>query len=292
MTTETPKRELRHPLALTRERLQDCNPSVTERGLWVENAAEALFAAELLLEGGLKGFENRDRSPNPVALALAIMAGRSMGMGADQAAKSFAVINGRVSMYGDAMIAHVRNSRELAEHVETMSGEIDKNTRAATCKVVRVQKLVDGSFGRTTYTSTFSQEDARLAGLWNKDGPWRNYPDRMLTMRARAFCLRNAFADVLMGMGMYEEVRDYDEPAAAGDAPPREQNGSRVEGLAARLNGSVAHEDDEPIDTTATEQPDTELYNDLTDGADPPFNESDLEADDFGNEIASQMPDT
>src|SRR5208337_216254 len=50
--------------------------------------------------------------------------------------------------------------------------------------------------------------DAKLAGLWNKEGPWRTYPKRMLKMRARGFTLRDGFADKLKGLKSVEELHD------------------------------------------------------------------------------------
>ena len=56
----------------------------------------------------------------------------------------------------------------------------------------------------------FSVQDARRAGLWGRPGPWSQYPQRMLQMRARAFALRDAFADVLGGLYLREELEDAD----------------------------------------------------------------------------------
>jgi len=73
-----------------------------------------------------------------------------------------------------------------------------QDTRTAICQVLRS--------GRSEpITRTFSIEDAKRAGLWQKPGPWTDYPDRMLMMRARAFALRDAFPDVLMGLYLREE---------------------------------------------------------------------------------------
>jgi hypothetical protein len=55
---------------------------------------------------------------------------------------------------------------------------------------------------------TFSVTDAKKAGLWGKAGPWQQYQERMLQMRARAFALRDGFADVLGGLYLKEEVDD------------------------------------------------------------------------------------
>src|SRR3546814_15538068 len=42
-----------------------------------------------------------------------------------------------------------------------------------------------------------------------KQGPWSQYPQRMRQMRARAWAMRDGFADVLKGIGIAEEVRDF-----------------------------------------------------------------------------------
>jgi hypothetical protein len=64
-------------------------------------------------------------------------------------------------------------------------------------------------------------EDAEKAGLKGKQGPWTNYPKRMLQMRARSWCLRDVYPDVLRGVHVAEEAQDLPEkdvtpaPAAA-----------------------------------------------------------------------------
>jgi len=50
--------------------------------------------------------------------------------------------------------------------------------------------------------------DAKLASLWGKQGPWSQYPKRMLKFRARGFWLRDNFGDILKGMRTVEELRD------------------------------------------------------------------------------------
>jgi len=41
--------------------------------------------------------------------------------------------------------------------------------------------------------------------------PWIEHPDRMLKIRARAFPLRDGFADALAGLAIREEVEDMHE---------------------------------------------------------------------------------
>src|SRR3546814_15720497 len=52
-------------------------------------------------------------------------------------------------------------------------------------------------------------DDAKKAGRAGKQGPWSQYPQRMRQMRARAWAMRDGFAEVLKGIGIAEEVRDF-----------------------------------------------------------------------------------
>jgi hypothetical protein len=71
--------------------------------------------------------------------------------------------------------------------------------------------------GQPEEARTFSQADAKAAGLAGKSGPWAQYPARMRQMRARAFALRDVFADVLKGLAVAEEAQDMptEQPAPA-----------------------------------------------------------------------------
>ena len=69
--------------------------------------------------------------------------------------------------------------------------------------------------------SRFSMADAKRAGLAGKSGPWSQYPRRMLQMRARGFCLRDAFPDILRGVITAEEAQDYPTPEPTVAATPR-----------------------------------------------------------------------
>ena len=74
------------------------------------------------------------------------------------------------------------------------------DSRMAVCAVTRP----DG----TVCERRFSVADAKNAGLWGKQGPWKQYPDRMLAMRARGFAARDGAADVLGGLYLSEELQD------------------------------------------------------------------------------------
>ena len=81
--------------------------------------------------------------------------------------------------------------------------------------------------GKRPVEQRFSVDDAKKAGLWGKQGPWQNYPKRMLQMRARGFALRDAFPDALRGLVLAEEAQDFVEkeinplPESAASRPAR-----------------------------------------------------------------------
>lgn len=133
---------------------------------------------------------------------IAIMQGLEVGMTPMQSIQRIAVIGGRPTIYGDAAIGLVRASG-LCEYVsEWIVGEGDE--RVAHCETKRR--------GETkVVTASFSVQDAVVAKLWKKDGPWQTHPKRMLQMRARGFTLRDAYADVLGGMYLREEVEGEDD---------------------------------------------------------------------------------
>jgi len=160
----------------------------------------------------------------PEKAMVAIMHGLEVGLTPMNALQSIAVVNGRPTIWGDGAIGLARGSGLLEWMEEKFEGEEGKDGFRAVCIVKR---RGEPKPARTE----FSVADARKAALWNKAGPWQQYPKRMLQMRARAFALRDGFADVLKGLWIKEEVEDYpikditpawpatDEPPAPPPAP-------------------------------------------------------------------------
>lgn len=135
----------------------------------------------------------------PEAIMIAMQHGAEIGLAPMQSLQSIAVINGRPCVWGDAALGLVSAHPDFVDIIETIEG--DGDSRKATCIVKRK--------GRTDTVRTFTVADAKKAKLWGKQGPWTDYPDRMLQMRARSFVIRDAFADALKGIGIREEVQDY-----------------------------------------------------------------------------------
>jgi len=132
----------------------------------------------------------------PEDTLVAMMMGSELGLNPIQSLQNIAVINGRPSIYGDALLALVQNHPSFGGIQESF----DDSKMAATCTVWRK--------GGDKHTQVFSQADAQTAKLWGKAGPWTQYPKRMLQMRARGFAVRSQFADALAGLITREEAED------------------------------------------------------------------------------------
>lgn len=133
--------------------------------------------------------------------AIAIMKGLEIGWLPMQAVQNMYVINGIPTIYGDGLVALARSSGLLEYCHEWIEGEGDAKT--AYCEVKRVGEP-------KAETRSFSKPQAMKAGLLGKQGPWQTNQDRMMQMRARAFAIRDVFADALMGLRIKEEVEDYE----------------------------------------------------------------------------------
>lgn len=162
----------------------------------IENIDQAFRMAKVLVHAGWTKM-------NEAQAVAAIMHGASIGLNPFQAVQGIAIINSRPTVWGDAAMAVIHASGELES-----------------CKVTEIGKGDDWGYQvevnrkgvDSTTVSTFTIADAKKAGLWGKAGPWTQYPKRMLQLRARAYAMRDAFADKLQGVYIREEIDDYSEP--------------------------------------------------------------------------------
>ena len=159
------------------------------------NLNEAMQMADIMSKASIVP---KDFVGNPGNILIAMQWGMELGLAPLQAMQNIAVINGRPSLWGDAMIGLVRGSGVCEYVTETVEGQGD--AMVATCRAKRKNQAEE--------VRTFSVEDAKGAGLWGKQGPWKQYPKRMLQLRARGFAIRDTFADVLKGMECAEEQQD------------------------------------------------------------------------------------
>lgn len=160
---------------------------------------EAMNLAKMIADSDLAPKDFRGKAGNCL---IAMQMGMEVGLAPMQAIQNIAVINGRPTLWGDAAMALIL-AAPVCEYVRE---SWDEKTQTWTCRGKRR--------GKEEGVYTFSLADAVKAGLDKKEGPWRSYQKRMIQMRARAFCLRDNFADVLKGLAIREEVEDYVETTA------------------------------------------------------------------------------
>ncbi len=201
----------------------------------------------------------------PEQIMVAIMAGAELGLAPFQSLQSFAVVNGRPTLWGDGLMAVVK-ARGVKVR-EWLEGEGDN--QIAYCEVTRPDN------GEVTL-GEFSVADARKAGLWGKAGPWQQYPKRMLKMRARV-ALRDGCADMLRGIQIREEVEDYQvvrdvTPATTGMRARLEARAAAAEGFDAEHVARETRDQVEPIPHDADGVVDEPVVDaEFIDGADDGF---------------------
>jgi hypothetical protein len=154
----------------------------------------------------------------PADILVAIQYGMELGFPPMQALQSIAVINGRPGVFGDGFLALITSSSLCREHDEYYEVEGQRRDGLTVEDLKHDDSTAVCTFWRAgrqqPITRRFSIGQAKKAGLLGKEGPWTNYPDRMLMMRARGFAGRDGFADLLRGVRTAEELRDTpdDEP--------------------------------------------------------------------------------
>lgn len=191
--------------------------TVAENGkIGFKSFSDMLEFGQVVVRSGFapKGMEK------PESVAIAVQMGLEIGLSPMAAIQNIAVVNGRPTVWGDAALALVRSSGLLEQYRQDFGGKTEEEFKA----VVTVKRK-----GEEAIVSEFGVRDAKLAGLWKKPGPWTQFPRRMLTLRARAFALRDAFADVLKGLALTEEAQDEPKEVVLGADRVRIQPGDLLD---------------------------------------------------------------
>lgn len=153
--------------------------------------------AKMAVMGGMAPkslVEGKDPDEATSACAIAIMAGAELGLTPLMSLRSYAVVNGRPSLWGDGIKAVVRKSG-ICAYIKT--GYDDKG---GWCEAKRTDT---GEIKRVDFTYV----QAKAAGLLDKKGPWsQGFKDMMAERRATFRCLNDLFADVLGGIASGEEA--------------------------------------------------------------------------------------
>ena len=176
------------------------------------NITELLAVAKMYAQSELVP---KDYWKKPQNIVIAIQMGRSVGLSSMQALLSIAVINGRPTIWGDAIPALLYYHKVLDS--EFHQGGIHERaphealaTKTGHCEIMRK------GWGEALVRE-FTYQEAVDAKLIERSkggdgargvGPWITYPGRMLQMRARGWAARDACPDILKGLGIREEVED------------------------------------------------------------------------------------
>lgn len=162
-------------------------------------------------------YRDLDGNYDQPKIELAILHGATVGLGPIAAVHAIALIGGKPSIWGDGALSVIEHSGLLEDMVEDY--EVDDDGLVAVCTMKRRHRA-------TPIVTRFSMAMAERAGLTRSEGPWQTYPERMLRMRARSWTMRDAFADVLRGLQLREEVEDYvgSKGGRSGRAPQGERS--------------------------------------------------------------------
>ncbi len=169
----------------------------------VGRLADAVIAAGMVPNS----YNGTNAAGTKSKLMIGIMKGLEVGFGPITALSHICIINNRPSLYGEAAIALCDRGGAVEWVRHSLTGEEGKDGWTARYEIKRRKH-------DEPYVGEFSVRDAKRAHLWAnpKRTPWIEYPQRMLLARARAFALREGFADYLMGLSIAEEAEDLPAP--------------------------------------------------------------------------------
>lgn len=188
--------------------------------------ADAIFMSGMYPESYAADSERRSGrqmqgGPDRVATTSRIMVGiqkaMEVGLPPISGLSAIYIVNNRPTIYGDGIPALLYSSGKVTKFKEWSEGEWGKDDYVCKCLIQRND--MDDPIERQ-----FSWADAKKAGLTGKTGPWTTHPKRQLQMRARGFAARDGAADILNGLGIYEEVIDIPEKSREVDTSSLDDN--------------------------------------------------------------------
>ena len=171
-----------------------------------KSLTEAMKYAELMAKSEVVP---KDYIGKPQNILVAVQMGMELGLSPLNSINSIAVINGRPTMWGDAVLAVIVDAEVLEEsfgHGGILELEPEEALKKGygQCQVLR-------KGWKEPLVRKFTLEMAEKANLIKRGGdmaPWTTYRGRMLQMRARSWALRDSCPDVLKGLKIREEEQD------------------------------------------------------------------------------------
>jgi len=221
------------------------------------NKPEVLETAEMVIAARM----NPDGLNTVEKVAIAMMTGMEAGLAPMAAMRSLYVVKGMPAWRGGAALGMIRSKKLIKEYHREWFGLGEKKFDSLSCTVTILRKGEQDAI-----TTSFSWGDAVRAGL-SKKPIWLNYPKNMVFWRAVALNLNEQFQDVLLGLPIVEEARDY--------GPVSVSHVGSTEYSSPPMNSPLVDEieaDDETVDADGL----VEAPTDLAVGGGPPLDDEQL----------------
>ena len=176
--------------------------AIGEKGIMLRSLDDLLRFARMAVEGGAA-----PKGMSPGAAALAVQAGLERGLGPLGGLQNAIMINGVLSWRGQGAAALIQNSGVCRPGTLRFGSEGEGDQMRGFAVAHRVGYAQPDR-------REFTIAQARQGGLWGKEGPWKQYPGRMLAWRALGLLARDVFPDVLGGFPIAEEAEGFEVHAA------------------------------------------------------------------------------
>lgn len=160
---------------------------------------------------------------NPSLVVMGLLKVLELGLPPQTGLGNILPLNGRFTVWGDGALALLQRPDPISGETVVADYKVEWINKPENWDSIKHQtdlKKWPANYGcrvsiwrkgqKSPYIGEYTVADASRAGLWNSQyrKPWIQHPERMLLNRARAFAMRDGFADRLMGLGIAEEVMD------------------------------------------------------------------------------------
>lgn len=153
------------------------------------------------------------KQPNAPLVLMGVLKALELGVAPQTGLQWLLPLRGRFTIWGDLGIALAQGAGLVAKHTKREVGpSFDEELPLGQWPLdFGIEYRIWRVGQEEPYVGRFTVSDAKRAKLWmnTSKAPWIDYPKRMLFNRARAFALRDGFADALNGMELAEEAHDY-----------------------------------------------------------------------------------
>jgi hypothetical protein len=210
---------------------------VSVRPLKIEfrTVAEVMQFAEMIQNA--EGAIPKGMVGNPGKIVATVMAGHELGIGPMASLRAFHVVEGRPTADYSFWVARLKAAGYQLKWLE-------KTQERVTLQLI----APDGS---ESAPETWDKARAITAGLWNKSGPWKLYPQTMLAARAITSVGRSFAAEVMFGCYETDEVEEIMRDAEV-TVTPATTTGTAAQRVAA-ATGAVVSDENAAIETKARE---------------------------------------